>query len=695
MLFGVLSVPVVAQQQPPPQQAPQFKSGTQVVEVDVRVFDKDGRFVTDLKPEDFEIKEDGAPQPITALTLVAAPSTQHQDISTQHQDISTQHPALSTAPSTQHPAPSTLSAPSTWLFVFDTYHLSAAGVNHARDAVGRFLADKFRDGDMGGIVADGKMANNRLTSVREELEKAVEGVKLPGEMQGLQLEMTREWPRLQDEYEAWRIAVQNDPGTIAAAVARACADDPTLCPNADAAVRSKAQNVATESRKAAELTLRVADALANGLARMPGPKSVVFLSEGFMLWDVQSRLRDVVGQTNRAGAHIYAIDVRGLNKGRNAGLLTMNQADDVGGALSFDEQVDGPSSLAIDTGGMFIENENNLGRALGAIEQDAATYYVLGYTPSNQTFDGKYRGISVTVKRAGVKVRARRGYLAIEPAKMLRTTPIATEAPAGTNDAARVVSPADAPADAPANTPADTPLAPTPDPAVTAAAVRTRIDRGGLVAALRGADGAADSDDAASRGWAAYQKGDVETAERNLTEAAASADAHPWVHYVLGLSHLALNEYAGAAASWQRVRDAVPTFEPVYFNLADAYLLQNDGADAVRVLEDAAARWPKDPEVYNARGVIELRAGALPNAVASFERATKVAPNDALSYFNLASAHHVFYVRLQHLANSDRNWTQGVHERNDAIDAYRRCIALGGQYVDQAKAGLAALKARD
>jgi hypothetical protein len=61
------------------QQPPTFESGTQVVQVDVRVFDKSGRFITDLKPEDFEVKEDGVPQPIGALTLVDEPGTPNQN----------------------------------------------------------------------------------------------------------------------------------------------------------------------------------------------------------------------------------------------------------------------------------------------------------------------------------------------------------------------------------------------------------------------------------------------------------------------------------------------------------------------------------------------------------------------------------------------------------------------------------------
>jgi len=81
----LLATTAPAQQQAPVQppsgqQPPTFQSGTQVVQVDVRVFAKDGHFVTDLKPEDFEVKEDGVPQPIGDLALIGAePGTQNQN----------------------------------------------------------------------------------------------------------------------------------------------------------------------------------------------------------------------------------------------------------------------------------------------------------------------------------------------------------------------------------------------------------------------------------------------------------------------------------------------------------------------------------------------------------------------------------------------------------------------------------------
>ena len=58
----------------PPQQPPiTFRAEVNYVEVDARVLDAQGKFVTDLKPDDFQVFEDGKPQKVTAFSLVNIP----------------------------------------------------------------------------------------------------------------------------------------------------------------------------------------------------------------------------------------------------------------------------------------------------------------------------------------------------------------------------------------------------------------------------------------------------------------------------------------------------------------------------------------------------------------------------------------------------------------------------------------------
>ena len=65
------------------------------------------------------------------------------------------------------------------------------------------------------------------------------------------------------------------------------------------------------------------------------------------------------------------------------------------------------------TGGLLIQNTNDLDSGIGQINDDRRNYYALTYTPTNAALDGTYRKIEVKVKRPGVDVRSRSGYLAV------------------------------------------------------------------------------------------------------------------------------------------------------------------------------------------------------------------------------------------------------------------------------------------
>ncbi len=466
------------------------------------------------------------------------------------------------------------------------------------------------------------------------------------------------------------------------------------CVQADIALREKARRIQREIQQTTMQTLSAVNALASGLAKMAGPKTVVLLSDGFVSQEMESTLRQVVGQAARAGARIYAIDVRGLNRGRGGNVIDQPAVDDEAGSpASLDGGEDGPNSLAVDTGGMMIRNENNIGRALDTIARDTNRYYVLAYQPANPAFDGKFRAIQVRVKRADIRVRARRGYLALEPSRMLVPEPIpaaaATTAASPPEPALTDEPPAAEPSAAPAASTAGTMVGSAP--AAPLAAVRLRPDAAERVREVAGGD-LATSDQLAHRGWDAYQRGDVETASGLFTEAAAKPDVRPWVLYTLGLSHAALGRPAEAAASWERVRHAAPAFKSVYLDLADTYLQLADLTKALNVLRDAERRWQSDAEIQNAIGVIHVRRGALNDAVAAFSKAAETAPDDALTYWNMGRAFELRYIRGRRYVSSQRIWIANDEDRKKAILNYRRCVDLGGPYGQEAAQALSKLE---
>lgn len=410
------AAPLAQQRATAPQQAPTFQASTQVVQVDVRVFGKDGAFIEDLTIDDFEVLEDGKPQSLRTLFFVG----------TAARDSATAAPLVSVRSGVSGGSSQTMTTSGqTWIFVFDLNHLTTgSGFNRARDSVSTFLKERFRDGDLGGVVAGSRMVNNRLTSVRSELEAAAASVKPIADHRSRLLELTREWPKLRDENEALAVA-SDDRDALQRAVVRACSEDQTGCQNADMMLRDKARRFRTEMQRSSLETLNALQGLASGLARVPGPKTIVLLTDGLVTQGMEASLQAVVGQTTRAGARIYAIDARGMNRGASAGSIDQVSAEDAAGAPArFDIAEDAPNSLSVDTGGFFIRNQNNIGRALIEIADDANRYYVLGYQPEHLTLDGKFRPIEVRVKRSGVTVRARRGYLALPTSQLLVPQPV-------------------------------------------------------------------------------------------------------------------------------------------------------------------------------------------------------------------------------------------------------------------------------
>jgi tetratricopeptide (TPR) repeat protein len=201
----------------------------------------------------------------------------------------------------------------------------------------------------------------------------------------------------------------------------------------------------------------------------------------------------------------------------------------------------------------------------------------------------------------------------------------------------------------------------------------------------------------AREGWSAYQLGAVGEAQTALDAAAAHPAAPHWVVYVLGWAQYAQATPAAAATSWERVRAAVPEFSAVYFDLADAYLMQREFGKAVEVLRAAESRWPRNVEVYNALGVVQLGRGAMDDAITSFEKAVGFAPADATAAYNLARTCELRFIRSsrQRRAGPGSVALSAVfHDRDRAVEYYRRVIALGGPFLDQATEGLKRLSAK-
>jgi lipopolysaccharide biosynthesis regulator YciM len=203
------------------------------------------------------------------------------------------------------------------------------------------------------------------------------------------------------------------------------------------------------------------------------------------------------------------------------------------------------------------------------------------------------------------------------------------------------------------------------------------------------------SDAAARAGWEAYQRGELEAARAALTPIAARPVAPSWIEYVLGQADYALGEFKDAAVAWERVRARQPQFQPVYLDLADDYVKLDERRKAIDLLKVARQRWPANADVLNALGVIEAGGGALDDAIKTLREVVVLAPNESISYLNLAKALEMQYFQKRHNLQL-LNWGSGAgeeRERLEAIKIYQQYLGTGGPYGDLAKEGIARLTA--
>jgi len=160
VLMTALTVSAIrpaARSQPP--QPPVFRSAADIVEVDVTVQDRSGRFIDDLTAADFELREEGALQNIELLYLVGGGTAARS--------------ASEASSVAENAAPRAGPRQRVFVVVFDDASLSAGGLRRLQAAASVLFTNEFHPGDLGGVVVDGNLIGSRLLSDRDELLRAV------------------------------------------------------------------------------------------------------------------------------------------------------------------------------------------------------------------------------------------------------------------------------------------------------------------------------------------------------------------------------------------------------------------------------------------------------------------------------------------------------------------------------------------
>jgi hypothetical protein len=183
-----------------------------------------------------------------------------------------------------------------------------------------------------------------------------------------------------------------------------------------------------------ERTLRALDVLARHLSRLPGRKNLVWISGSFpfsmgyeaaniMDWrrtrlNFSARTERTARALTDANVAVYPVDARGLTGAPMADTAASMYGydDDFSGGTDRPESLvmaqQSMKTLADATGGKAFQGSNDIGGAIRRAIDDSALVYVLGYQPSHDDWNGKFRPIEVQVQRDGAVIRHRRGYFA-------------------------------------------------------------------------------------------------------------------------------------------------------------------------------------------------------------------------------------------------------------------------------------------
>ena len=671
------------------QQQPIFRSGTAVVEVTVNVRDRDGLFVPGLTAGDFEILEDGQTRRIESMYVVRGPDARA-------------NAAADTRPELTGAA---RSAPRTFVFAFDVEQMSPRSFTRARDAAVAFAKQRLVPDDLSALVVLGASSGGRVSREHEALINGLRQVK-PSGGQVSRDRPLREWPRVLSFQEAAEIARGNQK-VLEEARDRACRErnmtgsfpcvDPGMLPGGGSApagkspgtfnaeanrewveqqLREKSASYIAETRVVALRSIAALESLSQALEAIRGRKTIVWFTEGSPILEAANQAREAAVRAAQSGVAIYTIDPRGLQTGA-AGVEDVD-AQELGHEL-FRDTGDLPAMMASTTGGLYIRNENRLERALARVEDDTSSYYVIGYAAGDAAARPE-RQLTVHVKREGLEARVRHGFMAPQHTVALPGAMVASNMVTAPGTRWELAAPTTAPARSTPSTPPPSTLN-TPNP-------RPHAPTTEKVLRLRNTSGVSTSG-AAARAWAAYERGDLETALPLFEEAARREDVRPWALYALGFTYVGMNRPKDAIAAWERVRAAAPDFMQVYLDLAAHYAQQSEGSDALDVLRDAARRWPAEPEPQNGIGVLMVRRNALDEAIDAFTKATELAAADPLGWLNLGRAYELRYDRGRRYDEILLKWVGPQGDRMKALASYERCVKLGGPYAEQAAEAIA------
>ena len=369
---------------------PTFRSGLDLVVVNVVVRDKDGRLVRGLTRDDFVVMEDGKAQTVTSFDFeeienVSLPSMETQTVL--GAIVQPAQPGAAPAPAAAEARPVVDMKDRRLIVLF--YDLGSMETEDVARAV-----------QSGRDYIDRKMSPADIIAVASLTTSLSIDQDFTTDRQALAAALNRLSP-------------------VEGSAAAAAADAETAPDTGNAFVADDTEfNIFNTDRR-----LEALRAIADVLAGIEQKKSIIYFSGGMTEsgMDNQAALRTLVDRAVRANVSIYAADTRGLAALPAGGAASQASVRGTGAfsgrAMSsqrerFSAAQDTLTTISEDTGGRAFFDVNEFSEVFDKVVEDTTSYYLLGYSSTNPARDGRFRRIRVTLKRPGSKLEFRNGYYA-------------------------------------------------------------------------------------------------------------------------------------------------------------------------------------------------------------------------------------------------------------------------------------------
>lgn len=385
---------------------------TNLVQIDA-VVTKNGKLIKDLKAEDFEIFEDGRLQEIISFAYVSNLPNNGGALADPGITTSSKDPNVPADPTSPPPIPREIPRRRVALVV-DDYGLSAQSMAEVKRQVRKFLDKQVNPDDLIAII--------RTSRARRELPHFTNDRSL----------IDQAWEQL-----TWNQCSRVGVKTM-----------PKVGPNSNIGC-----GVASFEQSSGSLRAIVA-----ALGRVPGRKSMIIFSDDMPLRENEkivrggsvlqvddsksdeaenynTRTRKLADLAIRSSVVIYGVDAGGLQvtSVSAADSNARNMVSGSEGNMLFNQELrarakliqmrrDGAARIAKETGGFLVADQNDF--QLDKIIEEQGGYYLIGYRPSNETFNKQFHRLKARVKRGGFEVRTRSGFFGTseEDAKQLKTT---------------------------------------------------------------------------------------------------------------------------------------------------------------------------------------------------------------------------------------------------------------------------------